>query len=100
METENQRFRYRYRSYRIKELNCFHVTFIGIPYALHEAGFGFGLLLLVVVAYVTDYSLILMVRCGHASGRFSYQGIMDASFGKPGYILLSILQFFYPFIGG
>lgn len=71
----------------------------GIPYALHEAGFGFGLVLLVFVAYVTDYSLILMIKAGHISGRFSYQGIMEAAFGKPGYILLGILQFFYPFIG-
>lgn len=34
---------------------------IGIPYALHRAGFGLGLLLLVLVAIITDYSLILMV---------------------------------------
>ncbi|XP_060533519.1 putative sodium-coupled neutral amino acid transporter 11 isoform X2 [Cylas formicarius] len=71
---------------------------IGIPYALHEAGFGFGLFLLVFVAYVTDYSLILMIKAGHISGRFSYQGIMEAAFGRPGYYLLGALQFFYPFI--
>ncbi|KAF7286687.1 hypothetical protein GWI33_004710 [Rhynchophorus ferrugineus] len=71
---------------------------IGIPYALHEAGFGFGLILLVFVAYVTDYSLILMIKAGHISGRFSYPGIMEAAFGKPGFILLGTLQFFYPFI--
>ncbi|EFA05275.1 Putative sodium-coupled neutral amino acid transporter 11-like Protein [Tribolium castaneum] len=71
---------------------------IGIPYALHEAGFFFGLVLLVLVAYITDYSLILMVRSGHISGKFSYQGIMEAAFGKPGYVLLGVLQFFYPFI--
>lgn len=34
---------------------------IGIPYALHRAGFGLGLLLLALVAVITDYSLILMV---------------------------------------
>uniref|UniRef100_A0A182TWW4 Putative sodium-coupled neutral amino acid transporter 11 n=1 Tax=Anopheles melas TaxID=34690 RepID=A0A182TWW4_9DIPT len=34
---------------------------IGIPYALHRAGFGLGLFLLVIVAAITDYSLILMV---------------------------------------
>ncbi|XP_030749255.1 putative sodium-coupled neutral amino acid transporter 11 [Sitophilus oryzae] len=71
---------------------------IGIPYALHEAGFGFGLFLLILVAYITDYSLILMIKAGHISGRFSYQGIMEAAFGRPGYILLGTLQFFYPFI--
>ncbi|XP_048521546.1 putative sodium-coupled neutral amino acid transporter 11 isoform X2 [Dendroctonus ponderosae] len=71
---------------------------IGIPYALHQAGFGFGVLLLVLVAYITDYSLILMIKAGHISGRFSYQGIMEAAFGRAGYILLGILQFVYPFI--
>ncbi|XP_044763289.1 putative sodium-coupled neutral amino acid transporter 11 [Coccinella septempunctata] len=71
---------------------------IGIPYALQKAGFGFGLVLLLLVAYITDYSIILMIKCGHLSGRFSYQGIMEAAFGRPGYILLGILQFFYPFV--
>lgn len=72
---------------------------LGIPYALHEAGFGFGLLLLIFIAYVTDYSLILMVKSGHLSGKFSYQGIMEAAFGRPGYILLGLLQCIYPLIG-
>ncbi|XP_065351754.1 putative sodium-coupled neutral amino acid transporter 11 [Cloeon dipterum] len=71
---------------------------IGMAYALKEAGFGFGLILLLVVAVITDYSLVLMVRSGHLCGAFSYQGIMHAAFGRPGYILLSTLQFFYPFI--
>ncbi|XP_034650582.1 putative sodium-coupled neutral amino acid transporter 11 isoform X2 [Drosophila subobscura] len=71
---------------------------IGIPYALHRAGFGMGLALLILVAYITDYSLILMVRCGHICGRFSYPGIMEAAYGKYGYYLLSLLQFMYPFL--
>ena len=71
----------------------------GIPYALHQAGFGLGLMLLVLVAVVTDYSLVLMVRSGHLSGAYSYQGLTEAAFGKVGFILLSFLQFIYPFIG-
>ncbi|XP_058066863.1 putative sodium-coupled neutral amino acid transporter 11 [Anopheles bellator] len=71
---------------------------IGIPYALHRAGFGLGLFVLVIVATITDYSLILMVRCGHLSGRFSYPGVMEAAYGKGGYYLLSLLQFMYPFL--
>lgn len=35
---------------------------IGIPYALVRAGFGVGLILLVFVAVITDYSLRLMVN--------------------------------------
>ncbi|XP_065368854.1 putative sodium-coupled neutral amino acid transporter 11 [Calliphora vicina] len=71
---------------------------IGIPYAFHRAGFGLGLMLLILVAYITDYSLILMVKCGHICGRFSYPGIMEAAYGKYGYYLLSLLQFMYPFL--
>eukprot|EP00092_Neocalanus_flemingeri_P027919 GFUD01030312.1.p1 GENE.GFUD01030312.1~~GFUD01030312.1.p1 ORF type:complete len:446 (+),score=110.18 GFUD01030312.1:430-1767(+) len=71
---------------------------IGIPFALKEAGFGLGLILLVVVGILTDYSLRLMVRAGTLSGTSSYQGIMEASFGMPGYVILSTIQFIYPFI--
>ena len=78
-------------------LCCFPLT--GIPYALHQAGFATGLLLLILVALATDYSLVLLIRSGHLSGAFSYQGLMEAAFGKPGFVLLSLLQFIYPFIG-
>ncbi|KAG7187882.1 hypothetical protein KM043_013859 [Ampulex compressa] len=71
---------------------------IGIPYALHQAGFGLGIGLLVFVAVLTDYSLILMVRSGHICGEMSYQGLMKASFGRAGFYILTVLQFIYPFI--
>ncbi|XP_058792720.1 putative sodium-coupled neutral amino acid transporter 11 [Phymastichus coffea] len=71
---------------------------IGIPYALHQAGFGLGMFLLIIVAVLTDYSLILMVRSGHLCGEMSYQGLMRASFGRPGFYILTALQFVYPFI--
>lgn len=35
---------------------------IGIPYALVRAGYGMGLILLIFVAAITDYSLRLMVK--------------------------------------
>ncbi|XP_054286710.1 putative sodium-coupled neutral amino acid transporter 11 [Macrosteles quadrilineatus] len=71
---------------------------IGIPFAFQQAGFGLGLVLLAVVALVTDYSLRLMVRSAHICGSFSYSGIMAAAFGSTGFFLLSALQFVYPFI--
>ena len=77
----------------------YNVCLLGIPYALHQAGFGLGMVLLIVVAILTDYSLILMVRSGHLSGEMSYQGLMRASFGRPGFYILTALQFIYPFIG-
>lgn len=100
---------------------------IGISYALHRSGFYLGIILLLLVAVITDYSLILMVcwefydstvnvsiliskylfvfcvtcqiQCAHLCGRFTYTGVMEAAFGKIGYYLLSILQFMYPFLG-
>lgn len=57
------------------------------------------MLLLIVIAVLTDYSLILMVRSGHICGEMSYQGLMRASFGRPGFYILTALQFVYPFIG-
>jgi hypothetical protein len=40
-----------------------------------------------------------MVRSGHLCGEMSYQGLMRASFGRPGFYILTALQFVYPFIG-
>ena len=71
---------------------------IGIPFAVSEAGAGLGLLLLFTTAVLTDYSLRLLVRAGLASATTSYQHIMEAAFGRVGFVLLTILQFVYPFI--
>lgn len=70
----------------------------GMPYALHQAGVGLGLILMVFVAYITDYSLVLMVRAGHLSGSFTYPGMMESAFGRWGFYVLSFLQLVYPLI--
>ena len=44
-----------------------------MPYAFRQAGVVLGMIILVVVALITDYSLILMVRGGELSGTKSYQ---------------------------
>ncbi|KAM7407502.1 hypothetical protein PAMA_003296 [Pampus argenteus] len=71
---------------------------IGLPYALNQAGLPFGLLLLVVVAFITDYSIILLIKGGNLSGTNSYQSLVQSTFGFPGFLMLSGLQFLYPFI--
>lgn len=58
-----------------------------------------GVILLALVAIVTDYSLVLMLRSAHISGSFSYQSLMKSAFGKYGFVVLSFLQFIYPFMG-
>ncbi|XP_071762383.1 putative sodium-coupled neutral amino acid transporter 11 [Centroberyx gerrardi] len=71
---------------------------IGLPYALNQAGLPFGLLLLIVVAFITDYSIILLIKGGNLSGTNSYQSLVHSTFGFPGFLILSGLQFLYPFI--
>ena len=54
----------------------------GIPLALQESGLLTGLLLLVVVAFVTDYTVLLLIKDGILAGKSSYQvqtGAMSCS---------------------
>uniref|UniRef100_A0A3P9NNY7 Putative sodium-coupled neutral amino acid transporter 11 n=2 Tax=Poecilia reticulata TaxID=8081 RepID=A0A3P9NNY7_POERE len=71
---------------------------IGLPYALNQAGLPFGLLLLMFVGFITDYSIILLIKGGNLSGSDSYQSLVQNTFGFPGFLILSALQFLYPFI--
>ncbi|XP_021779371.2 putative sodium-coupled neutral amino acid transporter 11 isoform X6 [Papio anubis] len=71
---------------------------IGLPYSMKQAGFPLGILLLFWVSYVTDFSLVLLIKGGALSGTNTYQSLVNKTFGFPGYILLSVLQFLYPFI--
>ncbi|KAL2081443.1 hypothetical protein ACEWY4_023296 [Coilia grayii] len=71
---------------------------IGLPYSLNQAGLPLGLLLLMGVAFITDYSIILLIKGGSLSGTSSYQSLVHSTFGFAGYLVLSALQFLYPFI--
>ncbi|CAG2109928.1 unnamed protein product [Medioppia subpectinata] len=46
---------------------------IGIPYALRTGGFGFGVVLIVLIAVITDYSLCILVKAGNIVGVNTYQ---------------------------
>ncbi|KAM6174794.1 putative sodium-coupled neutral amino acid transporter 11 isoform 2-T2 [Erethizon dorsatum] len=65
---------------------------------MKQAGFPLGILLLFWVSYITDFSLVLLIKGGALSGTDSYQSLVNKTFGFTGYLLLSILQFLYPFI--
>ncbi|NXW07419.1 AVT2 protein, partial [Fregetta grallaria] len=73
---------------------------IGLPYSMKEAGFPLGVLLLFGVAYITDYSIILLIKGGNLSSTNTYQELVRKTYGLVGYLILSTLQFLYPFIAG
>ncbi|XP_067891319.1 putative sodium-coupled neutral amino acid transporter 11 isoform X2 [Heterodontus francisci] len=65
---------------------------------MKQAGFPLGILLLFLVAYITDYSIILLIKGANLSGTSTYQSLVNRAFGIAGYVILSFLQFLYPFI--
>uniref|UniRef100_A0A8D0G4G3 Putative sodium-coupled neutral amino acid transporter 11 n=1 Tax=Sphenodon punctatus TaxID=8508 RepID=A0A8D0G4G3_SPHPU len=72
--------------------------FTGLPYSMKQAGFPLGILLLLCVAYITDYSIILLIKTGNLSGTNTYQALVNKAYGFAGYLILSTLQFLYPFV--
>lgn len=71
----------------------------GLPYALREAGFLTGILLLIFLGVVTDWTIRLIVLNAKMSGRRSYIDILDSCFGKPGRAAVSFFQFAFAFGG-
>ncbi|KAI9442237.1 amino acid transporter [Lactarius indigo] len=71
----------------------------GLPYAMSRAGFVTGLFLLVVLCYVTDWTICLIVTNAKLSGSNSYIGIMNRSFGASGRAAVSFFQFSFAFGG-
>ncbi|KAM0745666.1 hypothetical protein T439DRAFT_295098 [Meredithblackwellia eburnea MCA 4105] len=72
---------------------------IGLPYALREAGFFSGIILLVLLGFVTDWTIRLIVLNAKLSGRHTYIDIMDTCFGARGRAAVSFFQFTFAFGG-
>ncbi len=44
-----------------------------MPFVLRNSGLVLGLMLWALVAVMTDYAMIILIRCGIATGTDSYQ---------------------------
>ena len=55
---------------------------IGIPFALREAGLVVGILLLVVMGFVTDYSIMLIIKSGIAIDKHNYGDTVSTLLGE------------------
>ncbi|KAL1673939.1 transmembrane amino acid transporter protein-domain-containing protein [Schizophyllum commune] len=71
----------------------------GLPYAINQAGFFVGLVLLVVLCIVTDWTIRLIVINAKLSGSTSYIDIMTRCFGSSGRAAVSFFQFAFAFGG-
>ncbi|KAI5809574.1 transmembrane amino acid transporter protein-domain-containing protein [Peziza echinospora] len=72
---------------------------IGQPYAFRQAGLGVGLILLVTLTVVVNWTINLIVINSKLSGANSFQATVSACFGKPGLIAISIAQWAFAYGG-
>jgi sodium-coupled neutral amino acid transporter 11 len=70
---------------------------IGLPYALKQSGLVTGLFLLGFLAYLVDYTVILLVTDGKLAGKSTYQGLIDYCFGNKGLLIVSVFQFIFAY---
>lgn len=72
---------------------------IGQPYAFKQAGLLSGVLLLVGLTIVVDWTICLIVVNSKLSGANSFQGTVEKCFGKSGLIAISLAQWLFAFGG-
>ncbi|KAI9706252.1 MAG: hypothetical protein M1820_004827 [Bogoriella megaspora] len=66
---------------------------IGQPYAFRQAGLVTGIVLLVILTIMVDWTIRLIVINSKLSGANSFQATMEHCFGKSGLVAISIAQF-------
>ncbi|ETS77456.1 hypothetical protein PFICI_11330 [Pestalotiopsis fici W106-1] len=72
---------------------------IGQPYAFRNAGLLAGIVLLVGLTIVVDWTIRLIVVNSKLSGANSFQGTVEHCFGRSGLIAISIAQWAFAFGG-
>ncbi|KAL1925820.1 uncharacterized protein VTP21DRAFT_703 [Calcarisporiella thermophila] len=72
---------------------------IGMPFAFSEAGFFMGIILLLLVTWVGDWTVRLLVFNGKLAGATTYQALLERCFGHAGLVAISIFQFAFAFGG-
>lgn len=72
---------------------------IGQPYAFKQAGLLSGIILLIVLTIVVDWTICLIVVNSKLAGADSFQGTVEKCFGKSGLIAISLAQWIFAFGG-
>ncbi|KAL0941225.1 transmembrane amino acid transporter [Colletotrichum truncatum] len=72
---------------------------IGQPYAFKQAGLLAGIILLVVLTVIVDWTICLIVINSKLSGSNSFQGTVEHCFGRTGLIAISVAQWAFAFGG-
>ena len=75
----------------------FYFIISGFAFVFKLAGPIGAIFLLCFNTFINDYSLVLMIEGGAKCNSMSYQDFVQAAFGRPGFYILSLLQFTQPF---
>lgn len=70
---------------------------IGLPGAINEAGFILGILMCLIVAIVSAWTIRLLAEVGIAHGVYTYPDLCQRAFGPPGYFIVCIFQGLFAF---
>jgi len=65
---------------------------VGLPFAVQQAGFIPGILLLFLAGFLTNYTVTLMIETGRAHNKMCYEKLCEFAFGRPGFYALTIFQ--------
>jgi len=66
---------------------------VGVPYAVRECGFVWGMIMIVFCAILTVKSLRVLIGTAKYVNVPSYEMLAEAAFGKPGFIFVSLAMF-------
>ncbi|KJZ78781.1 hypothetical protein HIM_01554 [Hirsutella minnesotensis 3608] len=72
---------------------------IGQPYAMRQAGLLAGVVLLVGLTVIVDWTICLIVINSKLSGTSSFQGTVEHCFGRRGLVAISVAQWIFAFGG-
>lgn len=72
---------------------------IALPFSMKLSGLPLGLILIAIFAFITDYSLVILAYSANKNQVFTYGGLAEKCFGKPGGFILSTCQFLYSLFG-
>eukprot|EP00834_Sanchytrium_tribonematis_P006900 NODE_556_length_6108_cov_1.468464.p3 type:complete len:430 gc:universal NODE_556_length_6108_cov_1.468464:5285-3996(-) len=66
---------------------------VGVAFAFRLVGFPLGIFLTILLAFLSGWTMKILVRCGEMTNRFRYPLLLDYVLGYKGYIISTILQF-------
>eukprot|EP00833_Pecoramyces_ruminatium_P009652 jgi/Orpsp1_1/1183684/evm.model.c7180000086268.1 len=72
---------------------------IGMPLAMKEAGLVSGIILLVLLTLLVDWTVGVLIKDSKLSGQKTYQGLMYFCYGKFGFLIISLFQFIFAYGG-